>query len=69
MNDQFNTKHVLIQELASLKQRIEELEQSESEWNKEMECQIIKPVLLVDFMLESNELKPIFVSSIKSAKR
>jgi len=34
-----------------------------------MECQIIKTALLVDFMRESNELIPIFVASIKSAKR
>ena len=37
MKDQSKTKQVLIQELASLRQRIEELKQSESEWKKEKE--------------------------------
>src|SRR5208283_1030816 len=37
MKDQSKTKQVLIQEMASLKQRIEELEQSESEWMEEKE--------------------------------
>jgi diguanylate cyclase (GGDEF)-like protein/PAS domain S-box-containing protein len=37
MKDQPNTKQVLIQELASLRHRIEELERSESEWKKEKE--------------------------------
>ncbi|HUN54765.1 MAG TPA: PAS domain S-box protein [Smithella sp.] len=37
MKDQFKTKQVLIQELASLRKRIEELEQSESEWMEEKE--------------------------------
>ena len=37
MNDQSKTKQVLIQELASLRQRIEELEQSELEWKEEKE--------------------------------
>ncbi len=37
MKDQSKTKQVLIQELAILRQRVEELEQSESEWKKEKE--------------------------------
>lgn len=37
MKDQPNTKEVPIQELASLRHRIEELERSESEWKKEKE--------------------------------
>jgi len=37
MKDQSKTKQVLIQELASLRHRIEELERSESEWKKEKE--------------------------------
>ncbi|MDQ5987408.1 MAG: Sensor histidine kinase RcsC [Syntrophus sp. SKADARSKE-3] len=37
MEDQSKTKQVLIQELAILRQRVEELEQSESEWKKEKE--------------------------------
>jgi PAS domain S-box-containing protein len=37
MKDQSKTKQALIQELVSLKQKIEELEQSESEWKKEKE--------------------------------
>ena len=32
MKDQFKTKQVLIQELVSLRQRIEELERSKTEW-------------------------------------
>lgn len=35
MKDQSKTKQALIQELATLRQRVEELEQSESEWKKE----------------------------------
>jgi PAS domain S-box-containing protein len=35
MKDQSKTKQVLIQELAILRQRVEELEQSQSEWKKE----------------------------------
>jgi PAS domain S-box-containing protein len=38
MKDQFKTKQVLIQELASLKQRIKELEQSESERKRNEEA-------------------------------
>ncbi len=37
MKDRFKPKRVLIQELASQKQRIEELEESESAWKKERE--------------------------------
>ncbi|MCK9195706.1 MAG: PAS domain S-box protein [Syntrophales bacterium] len=37
MKDQSKTKQVLIQELDSLRQRIEELKQPESEWKKEKE--------------------------------
>ncbi|MEI8174027.1 MAG: PAS domain S-box protein [Deltaproteobacteria bacterium] len=37
MEDQSKTKQALIQELASLRQKIEELEQSESEWKNEKE--------------------------------
>lgn len=37
MKDQSKTKQVLIQELDSLRRRIEELKQSESEWKKEKE--------------------------------
>jgi PAS domain S-box-containing protein len=37
MKDQSKTNQVMIQELASLRQRIEELEQSESEWMEEKE--------------------------------
>lgn len=37
MKDQFKTKHSLIQELSSLRQKIEELKQSEAQWKKEKE--------------------------------
>jgi hypothetical protein len=66
MNDQSKTKHVLILEMASLRQGINELKQSESEWRKEKEYQIIKPALLLDLMREANGLISIFDVNIKN---
>ena len=68
MNDQSKTKHVLILEMASLRQGINELKHSESKCKKEKAYQIIKPALLFDFVRDSKELIPVLVASIKSTK-
>jgi PAS domain S-box-containing protein len=55
MKDQYKTKHVLIQELASLRQRIEDLEKSEAE-RKRMEEELRLHGEILTYMVESVHL-------------